>query len=60
MIHSLTFLRILAQNFPKCGKKGPEAFTISANLVLSCHCLCALFHEPFEESELISYSFHNH
>ena len=28
MIHSLTFLRILAQNFGKSGQKGPEAFTI--------------------------------
>ena len=33
-------------------KKGPEALQYSANLVRSCHCLCALFHEPFGDCDL--------
>ena len=41
-------------------KKARRLLQFSANLVLSCHCLCALFHEPFGECELISYSFNNH
>ena len=40
-------------------KEAPRLLRYSANLVLSCHCLCALFHEPFGECEVISYSFYN-
>ena len=53
------FFQDFSSKLANVEKKARRLLQYSANLVLSCHCLCALLHEPFGECELISYSLCN-
>ena len=52
------FFQDFSSKLKQMWKKARRLLRYSANLVLSCHCLCALLHEPFGECELIILAIH--